>query len=193
MDTSTPVRPARPGGPGRRPPRPTPVGAVQGTLALHLLDDPPDHVDPPEGAPAARWAPQPADVVPIDRRLRREIDAWAPRFTQAAVEVAAAERPAQQLLRWTSPEVYRDLERRGRLVARASVHDPASGSPRRAAQRASGAPGGRPRVLSTRACVVSATAVEVSAHVRHGRRSRAVAVRFERREDRWVCTALEFA
>jgi hypothetical protein len=34
---------------------------------------------------------------------------------------------------------------------------------------------------------------EVSAHVRSGRRSRAVAARFEQRRDRWFCSALEFA
>ncbi len=185
MTTSTPVRHA------------APLAPVQGTLALQLTDRE-TLVDPPGDGPAApnRWAPASADVVPIDRRLRREIDAWAPRFTQAAVEVAAADRPPQQLLRWTSAEVYRDLERRGRLVARARLHDGAPGPATRGAGRTSAgptAPGGRPRVVGTRACVVSATAVEVSAHVRHGHRSRAVAARFEHRADRWVCTALEFA
>lgn len=165
--------------------RPTPIAPVQGTLALPLADDAPALLDPPDAGPGA-GRPAPAGVVPIDRRLRREIEAWAPRFAQAAVEVAAAERPPQQLLRWTSTEVYRDLERRGRLVARARARED-----RRSGATPSG-PSGRPRVVGTRACVVSATAVEVSAHVRHGHRSRAVAARFERRPDRWVCTALEF-
>ncbi len=154
----------------------TPLSSVQGTLALDLAEGlalP----DPPRATPLP--AAGPADVVPIDRRLRREIDAWAPRFTQAAVEIAVAERPPQQLLRWTTPQVYRDLERRGRLAARARQRD--------------ASPGVRPRVLSTHPCVVGAAAVEVSAHVRHGQRSRAVAARFERRAERWVCTALEFA
>jgi hypothetical protein len=31
---------------------------------------------------------------------------------------------------------------------------------------------------------------EVSGHVRHAGRSRALAARLERRRDRWVCTAL---
>lgn len=162
--------------------RTIPLAPAQGTLALPLADGPPPLLDPPEGTEAR--LPRPADVVPIDRRLRREIDAWAPRFAQAAVEVAAAERPPHQLLRWTSQAVYRDLERRGLLAARAR---------RQGADGAATSAGGRPRVVGTRACVVSATAVEVSVHVRHGHRSRAVAARFERRPDRWVCTALDFA
>jgi hypothetical protein len=32
---------------------------------------------------------------------------------------------------------------------------------------------------------------EVSVHVRHGERSRAIAARLEHRGGRWVCTALE--
>ena len=35
-------------------------------------------------------------------------------------------------------------------------------------------------------------AVEASAHVRYGRRSRAVAARFEVVRDRWQCVALTF-
>jgi hypothetical protein len=30
-------------------------------------------------------------------------------------------------------------------------------------------------------------------HVRHGARSRAVALRMERRDDRWLCTVLQFS
>jgi hypothetical protein len=40
---------------------------------------------------------------------------------------------------------------------------------------------------------VSSDVAEVGAHVRYYHRSRAVAARFERHRDRWVCTALEFA
>jgi hypothetical protein len=35
-------------------------------------------------------------------------------------------------------------------------------------------------------------AAELSIHVRHGSRSRAIAARIERIEGRWRCTALEF-
>ena len=56
-----------------------------------------------------------------------------------------------------------------------------------------GIQGVRPQVVAVHTCFVSADVAEVSAHVRYGRRSRAVAARFERRRDRWVCCALEFA
>jgi hypothetical protein len=40
---------------------------------------------------------------------------------------------------------------------------------------------------------VSPVVVEAMARIRYGTRSRALAARFERRQDRWICTALEFA
>jgi hypothetical protein len=48
-------------------------------------------------------------------------------------------------------------------------------------------------VVGVRTCFVDDGIVEAGLHVRYGRRSRAVAARFERRAGRWVCTALEFA
>ena len=51
----------------------------------------------------------------------------------------------------------------------------------------------RPQVESVHTCWVDDEAVEVSARVRYGKRSRAVAVRFEQRSDRWQAVALEFA
>jgi hypothetical protein len=38
----------------------------------------------------------------------------------------------------------------------------------------------------------SPEAAELSVHVRHGERSRAIAARIELREGRWCCTVLEF-
>ena len=46
--------------------------------------------------------------------------------------------------------------------------------------------------MSVHTSFVSGRVVESSARVRYGARSRALALRFERREDRWVCTAMEF-
>ena len=51
----------------------------------------------------------------------------------------------------------------------------------------------RPQVLGVHACFLSREVVEVSAHVRYGERSRALAARFESRDQRWCCTALEWA
>jgi hypothetical protein len=147
---------------------PVPVAATQGTLALNLQP---------------RHEPPPAAVVPIDARARRGIEEWARRFAQAAVEIVGGDRPASQLLRWTDRDVYVDLRRRALLVARAGGHVPGQAR----VQPAS------PRVLSVHASFVDDDVVEASAHVKYGERSRAVASRFELRDGRWLCTALEFA
>ncbi|MDH2415136.1 Rv3235 family protein [Nocardioides sp. CER19] len=154
-----------------------PVASVQGTLALAL--------QPRQEPPTVRAA-RPgggADVVRIDRRARREAEAWSCRFAQAAVEIVGGDRPATQLLRWSSPEVYADLNRRAQLVARAGGHQPGQARVQPV----------RPRVVGVRTCFVDAGIVEAGLHLRYGQRSRAVAARFERRDGRWVCTALEFA
>lgn len=162
---------------------PVPVAGVQGTLALDLQP----RVEPPRPAPGpGRWS---GDATPVDVRRRREVERWAHRFAQAAVEIVGGDRPATQLLRWTTGSVYADLQRRAVLVARAGGHQPAAGRVQPV----------RPQVLSTRTCFVDRGVVEASAHVRYGERSRAVAARFELRRTRhdrtprWVCTALEFA
>lgn len=156
---------------------PVPVAAAQGSLALALL---PRHA-PPE---PVRSNPRPgATVVPIDRRLRHTITEWTHRFTQAAVEIVGGDRPSSQLLRWTSPEVYADLRRRAQLVARAGGHQPGLARVQPV----------RPRVHSVHACFVTDGVVECGVHVKHGQRSRAVAVRFERIDQRWICTALDFS
>lgn len=131
----------------------------------HHLDPAPS-VDAPGAAPSA------------------EVQAWATRFAQAVVEVVAGHRPPGQLVRWTSRAVYRDLERRTRLAQRAA--SAAGGMP---VQRSTL----RPQVRSVHVCRVGAKVAEVSVHVRHGRRSRALAVRLEAVQGRWTCTAMEFA
>ena len=155
-----------------------PVSSAQGTLALALL---PRQAPPaPAAAPPARPG---AVVTPIDRRLRHSIEEWTHRFVQAAVEIVGGDRPIAQLLRWTAPDVYADLHRRALLVARAGGHQPGLSRVQTV----------RPRVQSVHACFISDAVVECGVHVRHGARSRAVAARFERIGQRWVCTALDFA
>ena len=156
---------------------PVPVGSVQGTLALDLepLHEPPA---PPDavGRPAG-------DVVAVDLRVRRHLEQWSRRYAQAAVEIVGGDRPVAQLLRWSTREVYDDLARRAQLVARAAGHRPGE----RRVQPV------RPVVLGVRTCFLSARTVEVSVHLRYGRRSRALAARFEHLSGRWQCSALEFA
>jgi Family of unknown function (DUF6459) len=159
-----------------------PVATVQGTLALDLEP----RQAPPVPTPLGRRGPV-AEVVPIDRRLRHGVEDWSRRYAQAAVEIVGGDRPVTQLLRWSSREVYEDLQRRALLVARAGNHQPGQGRVQPV----------RPRVQAVHAYFVSPDTVEVSVHVRYGPRSRAVAARFEQRADRrgrrWCCTALEFA
>lgn len=156
---------------------PVPVASVQGTLALDLQ---PRH-DPPEPVlGASRTA---ADVIAIDQPLRRDLEQWAHRYAQAAVEIVGGDRPVSQLLRWSSQEVYQNLDRRARLVAHAGRHQPGQGRVQPV----------RPKVLGVHACFLAREVAEVSVHVRYGERSRAVAARFERSDQRWCCTALDFA
>ncbi len=145
-----------------------PVASTQGTLALDLLP---------------RQEPPTAPVVPLGLRRRRGAEAWARRFAQAVVEIVGGDRPASQLLRWTSAPVYADLDRRALLVARAGGHAPGQGRVQPV----------RPRVLSVHTCFVREDVVEASVHVRYGERSRALAARFEARGQRWLCTALDWA
>ena len=157
--------------------RPVGVASVQGTLALDLTPQ----QDPPETDGLAGQCA--GDVVDIDRAARREFERFSGRIVQAVVEIVGGDRPVSQVLRWTTPAVYQDLGRRALLVARAVGRRPGQG----------GVQGTRPHVVGVRTCFVSDQVAEVSAHVRYGRRSRAVAARFERHRGRWVCSALEFA
>ncbi|MGY2702445.1 MULTISPECIES: Rv3235 family protein [unclassified Nocardioides] len=155
-----------------------PVATVQGTLALDLQP----RFDPPETTAYGRHPV--ADVIAIEAPLRHGLEQWAGRYVQAAVEIVGGDRPVSQLLRWSSREVFQDLDRRAQLVARAGRHQAGQGRVQPV----------RPRVVGVHACFLARGRVEVSAHVRYGDRSRAVAARFVRTADeRWCCTALEFA
>jgi hypothetical protein len=159
--------------PAEQPPFP-----VQGTLALELGCPQPELPDTPE----LRTAGLPR----VEQVSDAEVRAWAGRLAQAVVECLAGRRPVSQLVRWTAPDVYRDLERRVRLVREATTRSPA-------ALRTPATDRLRPQVRSVHVCRPSATAAEVAVHVRHGARSRAVALRMERRDDRWLCTVLQFS
>lgn len=144
--------------------RPVPVASLQGTLALDL-----GRGDRPQ-------APARLTLVPGGRA---ELDAFAHRFAAAVVEVVAGDRGPSQLLRWTSPEVYADLQRRAALMNRTVPGD-------RRVRRL------RSQVRSVHVSCPAPGAVELSIHVRRGERSRAIAARLVSREGRWCCTALEF-
>lgn len=171
--------------PGRRSFDHVPFAEVQGSLALDTCTEPVVEplvervvervVEPALERPAA-------GVVPIDRRARGEAERWARHIVQAALEVVAGIRPSSQLVRWVSPEVYADVRRRAHLLALATHREPERAHPVRA------------RLQSMHATYPVPGVLEAAVHVRHGHRSRALAVRFEQHARRgWVCTALDFA
>lgn len=100
------------------------------------------------------------------------------RLAQAIVEVMGGDRGVHQLMRWTTEEVYADLCRRTSALQRTT---PAEARVRRV----------RAVVRSVRLFRPAPGAAELSVHVRHGQRSRAIAARLERSEGRWRCTVLE--
>lgn len=145
---------------------------VDGSLALDPAFPRPLERGLPE-TPELRLVPHP------DRdRAGEEVRAWAARFAQAVVEVLGGDRPLSQLLRWTSQRVYLELDRRLTILARTSD----AGRRMRTI---------RPQVRSVHVFHPTPTTAEVSVHVRHGQRSRAIAARLELAGGRWQCTALQ--
>lgn len=148
----------------RAAPAPVPMASVQGTLALDY------------GSAVRSTRTPELRLVPGDRA---ELEAFAHRFAHAVVEVVGGDRGPSQLLRWTSERVYADLQRRAALLARTTPGD-------RRVRRL------RSQVRTVHVFCPSAEAAEISVHVRHGERSRAIAARIELLGGRWCCTALEF-
>lgn len=181
---------------GRRPGRagwPTDDGcAVQGTLALAFVlpSGLPAAPEPPAGlrllpaalphqaeAGDARAADLDVDFgpQPTGRSALPDPRPWAGRFVQAVVEVLAGDRPLAQLVRWTSEEVYDGLAAHVVTLVRT----------------ADGRPLPRGTVRTMRVTEPGDGVAEVSATVRRGPRTTAVALRLEGLDGRWQCTALE--
>jgi hypothetical protein len=97
---------------------------------------------------------------------------WAARFAQAMAEVLAANRPARQLIRWTSWPLYERME---------SMVGSVNGAPGAA----------RPVLRSLRVSEPADGVAEACAVLRIGGRFRALALRFEGLDGRWQCTAAE--
>ncbi|WP_210650460.1 Rv3235 family protein [Nocardioides sp. SYSU D00065] len=150
------------------------MASVQGALALDLTQ----RTAPPR--PRLRSS-RANDLVLVEVAARDHVDAFVGRYLQAVVEIVAGDRPVSQLLRHTVPELYEDLSARARTVSAAAGLAPG---------RVRGPNPARPVVVGVRTAMVRRDAVEASAHVRYGRRSRAVAARFEIVRDRWQCVAL---
>lgn len=114
------------------------------------------------------FGPQPtaSDLLPEPRL-------WAGRIAQALVEVMAGSRPAPQVLRWTTSEVYAVVARRAAVAARRR-----DGQRHRAVVR---------RVLI---CEPAEGVAEASVVVVDGTRVRALALRLVGQDGRWRVEAL---
>ena len=99
---------------------------------------------------------------------------WAGHIAQALVEVMAGSRPAPQVLRWTTPEVYTAVARRAGVSAR----------------RGAG-PSRRTVVRGVRVCEPADGVAEASAVVVDGGRVRALAFRLVGLDGRWRVEALQ--
>ena len=158
------------------------VGAsIQGALALDHEPDPGPPYTP--GTPGT-WSHAGADVVPIARAERRDLQRWVVTFSQACVEVIGGDRPVSQLVRWSTPAVHSELAYRAGVVSRAGVHSAGLGRGRR--------PTVRPQVQTVHTCHIDDTIVEFCVRVQYGERSRCVAGRLDLIAGRWQCTALDF-
>lgn len=125
------------------------------------------------GLPRATPEPEDSGPVPTPTSELPCPDALARSLVQAAMDVVRGHRPASQVLRWTTPEVYSQLRQRARL------------------EQAQTRPGARrPVVRSLRASAAGPRGVEVSAVVLDGPRARAVAARLDGEDGRWRLTAL---
>lgn len=104
---------------------------------------------------------------------------WAAHIAQAMVEVMHGVRPPSQVMRWSTPEVYAVVARRGSRAAR-----------RAAAQRGR-RPAHRTRVTRVLVCEPADDVVEASVVLIDGERVRALALRLIGRDGRWVVEALQ--
>lgn len=108
---------------------------------------------------------------PTGREQLPEPQAWARRYSQAWVEVLVGRRPTKQLTRWSTPAVI------ARLTHRAERHRSARA-------------GRAPQVVVTgiRVDEPADGVAEVAAVIRSSGRSRALMLRLEGWDGRWVCT-----
>jgi hypothetical protein len=141
----------------------------QGTLALQLAPAAP----PAPAPPPSTWLEDDEEPpAPTDPAGLPDPRGWSAMIAQALVEVLAGRRPPVQLLRWVDPEIYDRIRR---------------SAPQRAPRQA-GAP---VRVRRVRVSTAPDGNVEAVAIVDDGVRCRALALRLDALERRWVCTALE--
>lgn len=136
-----------------------------------------------QGALAIDWCePDDSDPLVLDRRtLRRELPPPIPvaaRLAPAMIEVMAGVRPAPQLVRWTSPDVYEVIARRAALASRRAA-------------RGAAEPRLRVRVRRVRGCEPADGVAEVAVVLQVGPRVRAVALRLVGHHGRWRVESMQ--
>jgi hypothetical protein len=149
-----------------------PVGAYLGQGVLALLADEADDED------EVLFGPQPTPSRELPDPAR-----WGRQITQLIVEVTTGHRPAAQLVRWTSDQVYRQVRQQARPLP-AATNRARSGTGSRG-------PSERPVVGGVRVSEPGDGVAEVAAVVHRRHRVQAVALRLEGRDGRWVVTALQ--
>jgi hypothetical protein len=159
-----------------RVPRPAPVPArsrrppVQGTLALDLVP-----AAPPAPAPdGSAWLDDDERPAACDPAGLPDPRRWTAMIAQAVVEIVAGRRPATQVVRWVEPTIYDRVRRSAGTAAG------------RGTSRGNGV-----RVRRVRVSTTPEGAVESVAVVDDGVRCRALALRLEALDGRWLCTALD--
>lgn len=154
--------PQGPGGTGRSRHRPHRSGqAAAPDLPARILEAVPEA--------EAQFGPQPTSRAELPDPVT-----WARRLLQAVLEAEAGVRSPDQLSRWVTPEVRARLTRRHRLA-------------RRRARR----PAHPARIGTVLATEPADGICEISASVRTEGRGRAVALRLEGLDGRWLTTVLE--
>jgi hypothetical protein len=160
------------------------IPAVPSPPALRLVAPRHTIAGPGTGAdpePPEPWTGDDDDEPAVELTGRAELPdprAWSARLAQAVLEVAAGARPSSQLWRWTTQAVLDDVRQRSRP---ATVLD----SQRRRAQVPA-------LVRSVHVCEPADGVVEATAIVAGRLRTRALALRLEGLNGRWLCTALEW-
>jgi hypothetical protein len=102
-----------------------------------------------------------------------EPQAWVRHMAQALIEVMSGARPAPQVIRWTTPEVYSAIARRSAASGRRTI----------VARRAI--------VCAVRICEPADSVIEACAVVVDNGRVRALAMRLVGVDRRWVVSALQ--
>ena len=137
---------------------------IQGTLAVEFGD-----YDPAQD-------PMDRDYFEPQRTLTRQLpepQAWVTHMAQALVEVMSGARPAPQVIRWTTPDVYAVVARRNAVSGRRAL----------VARRA--------LVRRVRICEPADGVVEACAVVMDNGKVRALAMRLIGVDRRWVVSELQ--